>query len=101
MSTDFTEYKQLFALVIAFAFLTTVPILYLPPETPTARQGWPKLDYITVTKGKTCYDLLKLTFFRESLKFISLKKIAIKSVSQRDYPFFPIDLNSTVLNRAL
>lgn len=68
MSTNFIEYKQLFALVIAFAFLTTVPILYLPPETPTARQGWPKLDYITVTMGKTCYDLLKLTFFRESLK---------------------------------
>lgn len=70
MSNNFIEYKQLFALVITFAFLTTVPILYLPPETPTARQGWPKLDYITAAMGKTCYDLLNLTFFWESRKFI-------------------------------
>lgn len=32
---------------------------------------------------------------------LSILKNAIKSVSQRDYPFFPTDLNSTVLNRAL
>lgn len=100
MSTNFIEYKQLFALVITFAFLTTVPILYLPPETPTARQGWPKLDYITVTMGKHVMICLTSLFFWESLKFISFKN-AIKAVSQRDYPFFPTDLNSTILNRAL
>lgn len=82
MSTNFIEYKQLFALVITFAFLTTVPILSLLPETPTARQGWPKLDYITVTMGKTCYDLLKLTFFLRKPKVYQFFKNAKISVTE-------------------